>query len=437
MTPGNVSNLESDGWSSFQKRLHTIESKGETIPSKFSHQATKISWSTPVVREVASRNTRSGSTYEADMNCDFLSNSYMTLDLPQITVGDEYLESVQVCWTPNIFHNIIESGGLYMNGYKYQNVDKYWLDIHSQLITTSSESKRNAYMKNIGNKAALCDWSCNIEGDELFLFIPWFFTENSVLSLPLLLIKDSVKFEFKFNLNFSSLIRMRIKGENGNWECIKYDSKYLKGINDKQRIPSPQMFAKYLMILESERKWRLSESSHKIYARDMVRVSSMVVREGGDRVDININCSNPITHIYWTAENMEQNKLNNLSNYTTSGDESGKNPIHKRSMSYGPLERDEELSGGHFEYADPYMSLAQLPKSSGYNSSSYSDTTKSINADTGISTSGKNSTMALWIKSETDQQKYRVNCYLEHMIEITYSKKDKCSISSSQVRAYK
>lgn len=395
----DIPKMEAETLSAFQRRLHLPEKEGEVVPSRFSHRYKKTSWSSTITRKVVSTPTSDGTIYSISNKFDFLLGVYMVATIPSLEVVGRYQGSIKVCWTSNIFHNMIKEAELCFDGSPAQYQDSHWLDIYAQELMNVDYSKKLMYNDAIGNRGYLQEWNTFIPSDTLSFYPPWYFCSHAVLAIPLFNCSLSVvTMKYKMRLKLSELVRMKGMNREGEWKNIAYNQKYMIGKGDG--IEKPDMFARYSTISDSERKWRKT-LVHRVLIDGIIKTSSEEHYGYGSTASMSLKSREIIKRVFWVAENVNASTYNCHSNYTTNSEDltRGYNPVSDRKLSYGTVQRDPKMSSVHWDTADPFMTLSTVPTVAGYNSSSFAHNSDCINADNGLVTDKLEANMTIWIKN--------------------------------------
>ena len=400
MAGSQGSQAETNAINDFQKRMHVLPSKSSGIPSRYSSLVRQFAWSSQETSPLKYTANNDEVMYTANSDMDFMYNCYMTVRLPELKVISKYQSTVRVAWCPNTFHNLIQQARLVIDGKYRQYHDSHWLDMRCQIPPTN-HNKRDTYSRGIGNIPYLQTPSDFIPSDKLCFFPPWYFCECTYKSIPLFL-TSSVIFTYKYKLELSKLVRMMALNKEGKWTPIPYNSSYLDGISDRETIKVPKMFGKYSMILDSEKKWRLTES-HKVLVQDVIKAGPPGNSRYGDIVTLDLSTTEVVNRIFWAAENQQASNLNYRSNYTTNPDDFsiGYNPVSHMKLNYGTISKLPKLSSIHFDMADSFISMPSTPICAGYNSYSISTMPTFLGTDSGVVTKPLSAKMTLWIK-DTD-----------------------------------
>lgn len=402
----DILKTDRDTLTDFEKILHgekndiddetNDEIKEEEIESRFSYNFKKRSWSICVLETVpsteASDQDNITNTYTINTKFDYLLYLYFTVKLPALKILKKYKNTVRICYTHNLGHNIFNNAELRYNNSPKEKLNKIWMDIYSQFFM--KPGFRDHYNIMIGNVPMLEDWNNNLPGYNLIIPQPWSFSRITYTAIPLFnCSKSRVTFTYNMKTKYSDLIRMQCRSppseknpEYGPWENIKFNWRYLDGMQKNGRIPFVQMWGQYNQISGAEREWRKG-FKQEIYTRDILCIDSDNNDIFGHKVVVPIKCDFPILSMFWVGENINSTEYNNLSNYTTNTENflEGWNPIKSWELKYGEMKRISERDSEHSEKADPWFKSLSPPNEPGYNQYALGYNLQSIDGDIGLS----------------------------------------------------
>jgi hypothetical protein len=171
----------------FQARFHSPSDDDDIIPSKFYVEIRKTSWSNHVQLQLTQTSESGRWVFRPDSKLDYLLYSYLTAVLPSVRVKDDRRNRVQICWTKNPFHNMIEHGMLKLDGDLGPQIPQGWLDVHSQHFMKPGAGFRKKYNSMIGNEKCLTSWSTSLPKFSISSPQPWYFSESICNAMPLFL----------------------------------------------------------------------------------------------------------------------------------------------------------------------------------------------------------------------------------------------------------
>ena len=124
----DVARLELGSVTDFQRSIH-----GKSpVQSFYTYEFVSYGFSAKYLEELVSSSVSGSTEYKANRKFDFLLKTYLAQDLPTLVVEQAYKDIVQICWTPNLGHNIIKAGHLTTDSDVITSIDSIWLDIKCQ-----------------------------------------------------------------------------------------------------------------------------------------------------------------------------------------------------------------------------------------------------------------------------------------------------------------
>lgn len=382
VTKASVS-IEAGTLSEFQKQLHIAKDRDEMLDSRFVYVTKKYPWSSIFRSKMKSMMTGDDLTYTISDKFDALTNSYMTARIPNIEVKRKYRGSVQICLPHNIGHNILTSSQLCYDGEPIQSSTSVWRDIFSQTLLYKD---RDSYSVNIGNIDILQKWGSVIPTYDLMIPGFWFFDFSDKHSLPLFVCSGSFSINCVPRLEYSKLVRMRVRSnDGGEWKIIPYNHKYIQGGKREAKIPTPEMWGVYSILSPSEKRWFKSED-RSILISDCMEACKVEAEDGSTK-DMILQSNYPAKAIFWVAENKDSSDLCGYSNYTsdTKDHRRGWTPIVSSLIKCGTTNRfGKARSEIHTSRAECYFSLIKCPSEQGYNMHSFSHDLFSDDVDTTV-----------------------------------------------------
>lgn len=384
----NVLKLDIGTLSDFQKTLHFPSKKSDglgddKVESRFSAAYVKTSVSAHCNAKMPGSMSTSGTyVYDTPKKYDYLFKSKLKSILPKIRVKKEFESVIQICWSHNAGNNIVEKAHLLINDYKF-TIDSVWLDIHTQFFEKPGVGKRETHKDMIGSVPFLTQWTNFLPAYPLSIPQPWFYSQHESKALPLLQSNlNYIKHEYKFRLQLDKLLRMRMKGRDGKWRIIKFNKKYIIG---PEKIPVPELWGRFSLLSDQERKWRQSKQE-EIYIVDVEHTKSTNTNGFGSTVTIPLNSTSPCRSLFWVAENADSTKYNGYSNYSTDKNNNmlGWNPCAKSGIQYSSSERVPKSDNTDFDQYEPYEFFPSTPDEPGYNAYSFGYNATTINADTSV-----------------------------------------------------
>ena len=371
-----------ENFTEFQHRLHSPTTDDEIIPSKFFSEIRKTSRSTHVPCPLTRTSESNLDVYTATSKFDYLMYTYLATTLPTVRIKKDRRDRVEICWTRNVFHNMIRHGSLRFDGDTGAEIPGGWLDIHAQFFMKNGARFPQHYDYMIGNVHCLVNWSTFLPKFNITSPQPWYYSENISHAIPLFLCSmNGVTHVYNFRLDLKDLLKMRAK-VNGEWHNIKYDASHI--VSNTPTISTPVMIGRYAKISPAEIAWH-KEISHEVVATTVMHFGTNNPSATGDDVPIKIHTNTPVRALFFVAECQLARELNNRSNYTTNPHDStrGFNPIRRVTHTYNsqPALVQKDYQANRVE---PWYHALSAPGEMGYNMHSHSYHPGSLSADVGL-----------------------------------------------------
>ena len=394
----DVAKMEYTALTDFQKSMHFGNYEDEEVKSLYSYSFVKSSWTTPFTEQITRGNSNPDSgvvEYILNDAFDYIKNVQMTVTSPEVRVLPEYTDTVQVCLCHNFTHNVVKDAKLYSDGDIIQNSGTIFLDYKAETDMRVGQGMRKLSKKLVGDRKYYGIWNTVLPSFKLGTPLKFYHSGHISKAMPLFLKDTQSKFvyNFTFETNVSELVRMRIRGmkekdgeiEYGEWKYIKYNPDYV-GINTKERIEIPIIWGRYSCIGEREKEWRKT-FVHEYYTEDMILIPSDSEVKYGHPCTIQIQSVSPAEKMLVIAKNMDSEKINNHSNYSTNTNDinTGWNPVENISMMYGTSTRINQMDSIHFDSFEHYYGSKSAPEDPGWNIFHMSDRPFKIHPDVGVS----------------------------------------------------
>ena len=239
---------------------------------------------------------------------DLLSSMYLNLKLPDISVenikGYNNLSTTEqnrmrVRWTDYIGNALIERATLKIGG---QIIDEQY-GLFMQLHTDLYDDDWNKLMM-LGHDSYLNRPRKNIESDELFIPLKFWFSETPETALPLIALQNhDVELEIKFS-NFDNCYSVLRRLDNG--ELVHTDKKL-----DLLNFDKINLLLNMVYLDNVERR-KVSEMNHKLLVTQVQRRQISI--SGDNQIDLNFN--NQVKELIFFIQplkNINQGELFNFS----------------------------------------------------------------------------------------------------------------------------
>lgn len=405
MSERNVLKLDINSLTEFQKELHYSKdpkNEKDTVKLRFSCNIDKYAWSTHTKSKMSHIADEGEVIYTASKKFDVLFKTSIHINLPPIKVKDKYKKTYRICYPHNPGHNICNQGELKIDDDHREMIDSVWMDIHSQYYCKNGAGMREHYDRMVGNLPCLLEWGTELPGVPLVVPQPYSYSRNTRVGLLILQSpNNTITHHYKMKTKITDFLNMQVKIKNPDktyyWQDIPCKMQYLETPGDIKEIPIPEMWGRYALMTDSERKWQKSIDPetgeqakdpmiHVSYIEDIIMTTSNNPTPLGSTAVIPLHSKTPCKAIFWVAQNIKNIENRNLSNYTTNSEDlyRGWNPCSVVDLKYGGANRLDKVSHEHFELSEPWDFFPSAPAEPGYNVYPFCFEPSTLNADTAI-----------------------------------------------------
>ena len=411
----NLAKLDAESLTSLQKDLHIPKDADEEVSSLFIHQAKKSTWYS--LMSIKTNATEKGNKYAYEVNQEFdrLLYSYLNIDIPSVTVKEEYQNEIKVAWTHNLGYNYVATGVVNSKENTLCNINSRWKDQNKQFFRKQDPKFID---KCIGNTDELTSWNTKLPADVLTVRIPWSFSREPSGSLPIYLFRDSgaVTQLFKFR-KFNKLLRMCRIDADGNLTTIPYDASYVIFQYNDGVSPTPQLWNKYAYLSDKEREWNACKLEKIYYLDDIVPIRGKFSQ---GVANVLLTSDLPCKSMYWVTEAIEDIKENKRSHYSMLLD-NGREPSYVKdvTLSFGTRDRFTRVPSEHFENIESEHTDT-APFEGGYAAYSFCNDHKSIDPEVGVVFNNRDAKLILRLrKGLSDEYKYTVHLLITKKLTFT------------------
>ena len=321
----------------------------KNVISYFMRETVKCTWFSqiPVQLQAEEENVDFGQEFsvKVSMDGDYLMNTWLRVTLPanSIYFTSEYTDPTgggqeTLKWTPNFMHNLVEHCKLKVNGTIVDEFYSEHLDFYAAFMVP--KNSRIGYNRMIGNFSNphlglagvnVCGVQAGFQyiklnyDQELFLPLPFFFSKNTGLSLPVATLPyNDITIEFKLR-NWNELCASISKDGTIKPVTMRQLEYSLTGSDtNPPMLENVQVWGNYAMVTENERKKigcktrdMLIEQNHQIggsYGSAQLKVGSI-----NDETNVDIRIAGAIKGLFFGARNTKgSTEIPYRSNYTTS-----------------------------------------------------------------------------------------------------------------------
>jgi hypothetical protein len=342
-------------------------------------------------------NMHNGGTYNVTLtenpNVDLLSNTYFVFKLPNIYSSDK----LRFKWVENIGSLIIKNASIYIDELKVDNITGEWLIVWNELSMpvkdgyntmtgnipeftnprkkeTTFRIKNNIiseydYMasdkKNIDNPS--------IKGRDITVPLPFWFSKNHGLSLPILKFATKHKVYLKFEFeNIENLYTVYSDVYNMNISPTYYNTinsnkiSFNDFILDSDDIFLAHVDATFIVLDCFERQTILNNSIAEVVMETVTINKQSVISGGNDSIRIiDVKSQLLVKEIIWTLNRSDSiDKFNDILNYSYSIPINNENSIMKSALILWDQNtaRIEEKEAYFYNNIQPYQHHSIIPK---------------------------------------------------------------------------
>lgn len=362
-----VAQAELKSITALQKELHIPETDDEEVASNFFCEFIRSTWYTNALVKFKQSKSDNQIDFTFAEPCGFLAYSEIKQKLPEISVREEFRDTVRIAWTPSIAFNIVETAKLIFGDTEPMSLNNISMDQYFQYCRENGFDKD--LLEGIGDVDCLIEFSDYLPAYPTICIQPWFYNDNPK-KLPMFDgIGKSVVHSYKFRNGISSLLRMQ-ELIDGEWIDLNDPVlKYLNGLPSDNCLPSPEFWGRVTTNYPAELDVYRCEARMNIYYKDYVTISSTNAVELGKKDVIENMSKSPCRAMWWVAQNQEALNNNYYSNYTTNPHDrrKGHSPIKSFSLSHGSqLKKYSDIDMGHFEKIEPMKHFRSSPLYKGY-----------------------------------------------------------------------
>jgi hypothetical protein len=301
---------------------------------------TYYSFSSSVLTSTVSSDTI---RFDVDMKRHRLVGTDIVQFWPKLSVKDNMLGQVEICWTHNPGTNHFTSIEWCIGSNTLvSSLDNPGIDVVNEYLVPKNKERCEA---NKGNIPILEQWTTSLPEWTTQITVPWSWTRcGPAASLPLYYFNetDCVNFKVHLRSKIEDLLRMRIlvnpeKGEDGvwrgtGWKIIKPNLNFIDGVPNSKKLDSATMVGYYIDLLDYERdryqrapecgngknmiNGKLSWTFEQIVALDWENDSVY-----NNNVKLPTGFDYPAKTIFAMAENLKAKELNLYSNYTSNSED--------------------------------------------------------------------------------------------------------------------
>jgi hypothetical protein len=324
---------------------------------------------------------------------DFLTQTYLSIETPNVEVIPEEVGSYQIRWCDDMCFHIVTNAKLNIGGMKNCSMDNYWMAFFPHFFGDANHEY--SMNRDCGNFKEFTKWSEHLPIRKLKPPQPWYYSRNYNWAFPVfrLYSQNSLSHIYTVDRRVRSFLRMR-KKVNGKWVNIPPDFSVLRVTDSEEQVVSSiqniHMFGEMAQITDAE-KQKVHLDGDIFIFEDIV-ANDLTSASCEQTIEINsASCSGVIKAQYWAAQNLVAAKNNDYSNFTScaSDRDKGRNPILEVSMAVNGKEKFESFDADDFSGVLARPHFKSTPKIVGLHAKSHCSKMRAQH-DTGIISPGAN-----------------------------------------------
>lgn len=374
---------------------------GEKAATYFVRETRKSTWFTQVPVQLTNTQgtgptfgNRSSVHYEINRHGDYFLNSWVQITLPRVVAAQTTssgMSSPSLCdryimWTPNLGHNLICHADVKFNDQSVSpngGITPQYLDFWAAF--TVPTDKAGAYNTMIGNTSDLCTPHSVLPEKTLYIPLPFFYTLDSGVALPMAalpynVIKINVQYE-----NFADLLLAVDCPSEGTDALIR--NAVPSDYNYTDCCNTAQLWGTYALVSNDERQ-RMGCAPRDILIEQVQSINNghaVTVTQDPSSATHEITFSHAVKGLMFGMSKTGGVATNLRSNYTTGdyymGDKGGVylanaplnnsslngvyygagSPIETWSLLYENTNRLSHMGADYSELVNPYYSTTSVP----------------------------------------------------------------------------
>lgn len=280
------------------------------------------------------------STCLIDRKGDLLSDIWLEVKLPALEYG--------VSWINGIGYHMLEKVELEIGGHVIDTLYGNYMDIHKELTTDESHIK--GHYKVIGKHNFFTRYSQDAQELTLHIHLPFWFTKNYGLSLPMVALQYH-----------DVVLNVYMKPFSKVW----YSGTSMTNIPDNVSVTNAFVYCDYIFLDTFERRY-FAQNNHS-YLIEQHQISDgnpVLAGQTLSKADINFNL--PVKNLYWIYQAEDVQDTNDWSNYSNTLD-NDQNPvkqteaINTATLRINGYERFSSREGTYFRLVQPIKYHTRTP----------------------------------------------------------------------------
>lgn len=390
----------------YQKALHW----GSNQVSYYGHHIKAIAFSVRVWDALPSSPNNQYTSFKVNSKYHLMRGAYIEFTTPAMQVKDQFKDKIKIGLPRKMAHYVFEDIIMKFNGDPGPSLNSHSLNVNEQYYITDN-SHQQRYLREIGDISELTNMSTHIPSYRYSLWLPFFFSMDPALSLPLhRCTLTKITFDVKFKKDICEVLRYEeIEHDKTGKRVanVTVDIEKISGLsNPNSRIILPIMRGLYSKITPEERT-EISQSSPDymdVPCYMPINVGGNAVPLGGEK-KIALDIHYPARAIFWMGELATNHKRRIFANYTSDqfDHRHGTNPCHSVTLWYNQQAAMRAYPQEHFERIESRF-FPSAPRDIGYNALALCENKTIVDVEPGIDL-GKHKASLTVNLEERDQYK--------------------------------
>lgn len=283
------------------------------VESVYLHLKKVFPWASSCDASMVCTQTLNECSFEVCELADYLVNVRLEATLPPLKVKPALEEKVSVRWCRKPCIKIVNNVVIVVDGSLGPKMSKYSIDFHHETVTSKDKSEYELAKDLMGDVDHLQEFSDFHPETKISMDQPWEFAEGYHKSIPLFLCKESkIKFHYKFDLDITNMVQMRVVDSHGKYAYKKLDQRVLEDWCPK-KLDTPALIGTYNMMTDEEKEFFIQTFKNKSCSQELESCYTIVkkqIKERLDPINLSISCPIPTTHLGFVSEDESAVEIN-------------------------------------------------------------------------------------------------------------------------------
>lgn len=339
---------------------------------------------------VDSRGELIRTVYRVDPKMDYLQSNEIQIPLPAVSLKQKPKSkcNLRIAWTPNPGVNSIVEVDFRVGDIVINKLDTGAIDDYMKWGNPLAQNSIRD--DSIGDVASLTSWNTSLPAKTCIFTLPMFYTYSGGSAFPLFLLDSQTQVTHRltyWNSPIQELLRIEIETDvKGTkiWRPIAKKETYPYLVNHG-KIHSPIFTGEYGMITAEEKEETYQEDKIAIPIHDMLTVRSPNTIKYGSAHTFGLESTDPVIAMFWKAVNVDAERRNNRTNYTTNPDDIrlGQSPISSTEFRYGETDKFRR-SSDQLRSMNMLKVFPNVPVVNGYGAFAFSKNPFAVRGHTGV-----------------------------------------------------